>query len=191
MTRNHVESLELVTHSARETFDIGTRLGALLAPGDTVCLEGDLGSGKTCLTQGIGHGMGVDDVITSPTFVLINEYIPSQRGGRLYHVDLYRIEREDDLVTLGLEDYIYGNGITVIEWAERARDYMPRERLWVTLTYLDPSSRRLRFEAVGAHYAEVVRALREALTGHAADDAAANTAANAAGNTGGNAIGME
>ena len=163
LTRNHADSLELVTRSARETFDIGMRLGSLLAPGDTVCLEGDLGSGKTCLTQGIGHGMGVRDVITSPTFVLINEYTTGQRGARLYHVDLYRIEREDDLVTLGLEDYIYGNGITVIEWAERARDYMPRERLWVTLTYLDPSSRRLRFEAAGVHYQEVVRALRDAL----------------------------
>ncbi len=167
LTPNNAESIELVTHSAQETFDIGTRLGALLAPGDTVCLEGDLGSGKTCLTQGIGHGMGVNDVITSPTFVLINEYTPSQRGARLYHVDLYRIEHEDDLVTLGLEDYIYGNGITVIEWAERARDYMPRARLWVTLTYLDPHSRRLRFEATGAHYQEVVRALRDALANNA------------------------
>lgn len=163
LTRNHADSFELVTRSARETFDIGVRLGSLLAPGDTVCLEGDLGSGKTCLTQGIGRGMGVNDVITSPTFVLINEYTPSGRGARLYHVDLYRIEREDDLVSLGLEDYIYGNGITVIEWAERARDYMPRERLWVTLTYLDPSSRLLRFEASGAHYEEVVGALRDAL----------------------------
>jgi tRNA threonylcarbamoyladenosine biosynthesis protein TsaE len=169
LTRHHADSLELVTHSARETFGVGIHLGSLLAPGDTVCLEGDLGSGKTCLTQGIGRGMGVTDIITSPTFVLINEYTPTERGARLYHVDLYRIEREDDLVTLGLEDYIYGNGITVIEWAERARDYVPRERLWVTLSYLDAectsfrNSRRLRFEAAGAHYREVVRALGDAL----------------------------
>lgn len=161
MPLTHADPIEFVTHSARETFDIGVRLGSLLAPGDTVCLEGDLGSGKTCLTQGIGRGMGVSDVITSPTFVLINEYA-SSRGARLYHVDLYRIEGEDDLVTLGLEDYIYGNGITVIEWAERARDYMPRERLWITLTYIGPNSRRLRFEATGAHYQEVVRALHAA-----------------------------
>ena len=162
------ESLELVTHSAQETFQVGMQLGALLQPGDTVCLQGDLGSGKTCLTQGIGRGMGVSEFITSPTFVLINEYTPARPGARLYHVDLYRIEQEDDLVTLGLEDYVYGNGITVIEWAERAPDYMPRERLWVTLTYLDANSRRLRFDAVGAHYDEVVRALRAALAGDAA-----------------------
>lgn len=163
MARNSVDWIELVTHSARETFEIGSRLGSLLALGDTVCLEGNLGSGKTCLTQGIGYGMGVTDVITSPTFILINEYASAHQGTRLYHVDLYRIEREDDLITLGLEDCVYGNGITVIEWAERARDYMPRERLWITLTYLDaecPSfrnSRRLRFEAIGAHYEEVMR----------------------------------
>ena len=168
LTRNHADSFELVTHSAQETFEVGSRLGSLLAPGGTVCLEGDLGSGKTCLTQGIGHGMGVTDVITSPTFILINEYVSAHRGTRLYHVDLYRIEREDDLITLGLEDYIYGNGITVIEWAERARDYMPRERLWITLTYLDPNSRRLRFEAIGAHYEEVVRRIAAPSAGTAA-----------------------
>ena len=164
MTHDHTDSLEIVTHSARETSAVGVRLGSLLAAGDTVCLEGDLGSGKTCLTQGIGRGMGVTDVITSPTFVLVNEYSSSQWGARLYHVDLYRIERQDDLVTLGLEDYIYGNGITVIEWAERARDEMPRERLWIRLTYLDPTSRRLHLESTGAHYCQVIGALRDALT---------------------------
>lgn len=169
LTRDQAtEPIEFITHSAEETFRVGAQLGALLKPGDTVCLQGDLGSGKTCLTQGIGRGMDVIDVITSPTFVLINEYIPARPGARLYHVDLYRIEQEDDLVTLGLEDYLYGNGITVIEWAERALDYMPRERLWITLTYLDHSSRSLRFDAVGAHYEEVVRALHAALADNVA-----------------------
>ena len=168
MTRHHADSFELITHSARETYGVGIRLGSLLAPGDTVCLEGELGSGKTCLTQGIGRGMGVTDTITSPTFILINEYASAHQGTRLYHVDLYRIEREDDLVTLGLEDYIYGNGITVIEWAERARDYVPPERLWIMLSYLDPNTRRLRFEAAGVHYQEVMHALCDAL---ADDDA--------------------
>ena len=165
----HAGSLDIITHSARETFEVGMRLGSLLAPGDTVCLEGDLGSGKTCLTQGIGRGMGVTDVITSPTFVLINEYASGRPGAWLYHVDLYRIERQDDLVSLGLEDYIYGNGITVIEWAERARDDMPPERLWVKLTYLDADSRLLHFEAAGAHYQEIVAALRDAQAGDGAE----------------------
>jgi tRNA threonylcarbamoyladenosine biosynthesis protein TsaE len=156
-------SFELVAHSPAQTFRVGEWLGRLLQVGDVICLQGDLGSGKTCLTQGIGAGLGVVGTISSPTFVLINEYRPRGEGLRLYHVDLYRIEDAASASNLGLEDYLYGDGVTVIEWAERAREIMPPERLWIKMSYLDYSKRSLLFEAAGKHYAEILAALRATL----------------------------
>lgn len=102
--------------SADQTRRLGMTLGALLAPGDVVLLEGELGAGKTALTQGIGAGMGVHGVINSPTFTILKEYM-----GRipLYHFDLYRIESPDEVYTLGFDDYFAGEGACVVEWAER------------------------------------------------------------------------
>lgn len=159
-------SFDIITHSAKQTRLVGERLGRLLKGGDVVCLEGALGTGKTCLTQGIGAGMGVQGVIHSPTFVLINEHAPQGSGPYLYHVDLYRIQDYMDALALGIEDYIYGNGVTVIEWAERAQDIMPEERLWITLYYLDyESKRRIKFEASGKEYMQILLSLKEMLWG--------------------------
>jgi len=156
-------SFEIITHSAKQTAEVGRRLGRLLAPGDVVCLHGDLGSGKTCLTQGIGKGLEVAGVISSPTFVLIAEHGPLRDGPYLYHVDLYRIDDYAAAFGLGLEDYMYGDGVTVIEWAERADELLPPERLCVLLTYLDHTKRSIAFEATGARYIEMVAKLRVAL----------------------------
>jgi tRNA threonylcarbamoyladenosine biosynthesis protein TsaE len=101
--------------------------------------------------------------ISSPTFVFINEYQPSQPGPYLYHVDLYRVKYPIEAVALGLEDYMYGDGVTVIEWAERARDIMPVERLWVTLSFLDYAKRSLLFEATGDRYLKMLALLRTEL----------------------------
>ncbi|MBM3187932.1 MAG: tRNA (adenosine(37)-N6)-threonylcarbamoyltransferase complex ATPase subunit type 1 TsaE [Chloroflexi bacterium] len=158
-------ALDVITHSPKQTHLLGARLGALLRPGDVVCLQGDLGTGKTCLTQGIGAGLDVVGVIHSPTFVYINEHQPANVGPYLYHVDLYRIQDYFDALSLGLEDYVYGNGVTVIEWAERAIEIIPAQRLWVTLTYLDHTKRRLFFEASGARYREILRTLERELYG--------------------------
>jgi tRNA threonylcarbamoyladenosine biosynthesis protein TsaE len=158
-------AFDAVTHSPAQTLAIGERLGQLLRAGDVVCLQGDLGTGKTCLTQGIGAGLHVDGIINSPTFVFVNEYPPAHKGPYLYHVDLYRVADYMDVLSLGLEDYIYGDGVTVIEWADRAREAMPRQRLWITLTYTDEMKRTLIFEAIGEHYIEVVRALKKAIYG--------------------------
>lgn len=158
-------TFDVITHSAQQTLCVGALLGRLLRAGDVVCLQGDLGSGKTCLTQGIGTGMRVVGVICSPTFVFVNEYKPSQTGPYLYHVDLYRIEDESAAYALGLEDYMYGDGVTVIEWAERTRDILPHNRLWVTLAYVDVAKRSLRFEASGERYRELVLALRSQVLG--------------------------
>ena len=106
------------TKSSEETFKLGQILGEVLTAGDCVALFGTLGSGKTLLTQGIARGMNVPEnvYVTSPTFTLINEY-----PGRvpIYHVDLYRISDEDELIELGLDDLLGGDGVVVIEWAEK------------------------------------------------------------------------
>ena len=154
---------EIITHSAEQTRRIGELLGRMLQPGDVVCLQGDLGSGKTCLTQGIGVGLHVAGTIRSPTFVFINEHSPTGTGPCLYHADLYRIEDPSIIFSLGLEDYMYGDGVLVIEWAERAGDFLPSERLWIALGYLDYAKRSLRFEASGERYVRVLTELKAEL----------------------------
>lgn len=158
-------SFDLITHSAEHTFRVGERLGRLLGPGNVVCLQGDLGSGKTCLTQGIGAGLRVSGIVRSPTFVLVNEHDPMDDGPRLYHVDLYRVKDYRDAQALGLEDYLYGEGVTVIEWAEHALEIMPSERLWINLAYLDYGKRSLIFDASGECHMGVLLSLKETLYG--------------------------
>jgi tRNA threonylcarbamoyladenosine biosynthesis protein TsaE len=158
-------SFDIITHSAMQTFKVGQRLGRLLRPGDVVCLEGDLGSGKTCLTQGIGAGMQVQGTINSPTFVYINEHASADAESYLYHVDLYRVRDYTDALALGLEDYIYDDGVTVIEWAGRAVEMLPVDRLWVNLTYLEYTKRSLLFEASGERYLELLQAFKADLFG--------------------------
>lgn len=120
--RGESAASHLRSASVAETHHLGKLLGALLAPGDVVLLEGDLGAGKTALTQGIGAGLGVRSVINSPTFTILKEYT-----GRLplYHFDLYRIESPDEIYTLGFDDYFSGDGVCVVEWAERGEPQEP------------------------------------------------------------------
>jgi tRNA threonylcarbamoyladenosine biosynthesis protein TsaE len=158
-------AFDIITHSAAQTFALGKRLGRLLQPGDVICLEGDLGSGKTCLTQGIGAGMQVLGTINSPTFVYINEHACRHAELYLYHVDLYRIRDFSEAFALGLEDYMYDDGVTVIEWAERASEILPQERLWISLSYIEFTKRSLIFEAAGERYIAVLQALKEDLFG--------------------------
>jgi tRNA threonylcarbamoyladenosine biosynthesis protein TsaE len=112
--------MKKTSHSPEETLKIGKSLGSSLIPGDIILLNGDLGAGKTHLTQGICYGMGLDEgsYIRSPTFTLINEY-----DGKLpiYHIDLYRIDSLEEIYSLGLEEILFNQGITIIEWAEKLR----------------------------------------------------------------------
>ncbi len=132
----------LQSESASHTLAVGRILGEVLEPGDIVALEGDLGSGKTCLTQGIARGLGVPPVyvVTSPTFTLVNEY-----PGRLvlYHLDVYRLSGPGDLEDMGCDDFLFGRGVAVIEWAEKVRDVLPEETLWIRMTWIDETKRRL------------------------------------------------
>jgi len=154
-------SMDFISHGAEQTGRIGERLGRLLLPGDVVCLEGDLGSGKTCMTKGVGHGLGVTLPITSPTFIIVNEYALPEKGCKFYHIDLYRVSSIAEARVTGLEEYFYGHDICVIEWAERAREILPPERLWVTLHDLGGSKRQIRLDVSGRRYAQLLQEFRQ------------------------------
>lgn len=142
----------LRSKSAIETRRFGALLGALLEPGDVVLLVGGLGAGKTVFVQGIGEGLGVKDVINSPTFTILKEY-----SGRvpLYHFDLYRVEDPDELVAIGFEEYFDGDGICVVEWAERGEvddgggSAWPASWLRISFHNVSSSERILRCSAMG------------------------------------------
>jgi tRNA threonylcarbamoyladenosine biosynthesis protein TsaE len=148
----------ITTTTPEETKEIGERLGRLLKVGDIICLHGELGTGKTCFTQGIAKGMNVAKAfITSPTFILVNEY----KGALpLYHIDLYRLNNIAEIEDIGLSEYLKGEAVTVIEWAEKAEGLLLEERLSVYLENLGGDKRRLFFKATGKRYEEIVQGLR-------------------------------
>lgn len=135
----------VITRSAAETRALGRELAARLAPGEVVALVGDLGSGKTCLAQGICEGLGVADHVTSPTFILINEYQGrlGMRAVPVYHLDLYRLADAGELEDLGAEEYLYGKGICLVEWAERAATLLPARRWEIRLEQAGAEERRI------------------------------------------------
>lgn len=148
-------SLDFISHSEEQTRRVGARLGQLAQPGHVIALRGDLGAGKTRLAQGFGQGLEVppSEVINSPTFTLINQY-----QGRLpyYHIDVYRLADSAEAETLGLEDYFYGDGVCLIEWAERIADALPDDRLEVELHYLSDTKRRIVVRAHGPEHARLL-----------------------------------
>jgi tRNA threonylcarbamoyladenosine biosynthesis protein TsaE len=130
-----------ISKSAAETFEFGRQLAGELKPGDVIALTGELGSGKTCLVKGIAAGLGVTQEVTSPTFTFIHEY----RGGRLplVHVDLYRLDKVAEAVNIGIEDYLNGPGVVVIEWAERIESLLPANTQHIRLSIVDENTRRI------------------------------------------------
>lgn len=152
-------AFEMATGGEEETRDVGERLGRVLQRGDVVLLSGDLGTGKTCLTQGIGRGLDCPAQVNSPSFVLMNEYDGRER---LYHVDLYRIEDVEELDDLGLWDYAE-KGVLVIEWPERGAELLPGDGLVIELRYGDMDrQRRLRFLPRGPRGVALVELLSAA-----------------------------
>ncbi len=149
--------LELITHSPEQTQKLGVRIGALALPGDTFLLDGDLGAGKTCLTQGIAWGLGIKEYATSPSFIVVRELY-----GRLplYHIDLYRLEHIAEIAELGLDDYIYGNGVCVVEWAEKALSLLPIEHLRIQISYLSDDERSFQLKPNGKRYREILAQLK-------------------------------
>jgi tRNA threonylcarbamoyladenosine biosynthesis protein TsaE len=149
-------SLETTSASAEATKAIGEVLGALVKPGDYLCLTGELGAGKTVFVQGLAKGMGVTgQYVTSPSYALVNEY----RGRlTLYHIDLYRLSGTDDLIEIGFSEYP-GTGVAAVEWPERAAGLLPDDRLDVRIEYAGENTRRLLFEARGDRHKALLEGL--------------------------------
>jgi tRNA threonylcarbamoyladenosine biosynthesis protein TsaE len=161
---------EVLSEGPGFTARLGEGLGRLLQAGDVVCLQGELGTGKTYLTQGIARGWGVRERVTSPTFTLLNEYERASDGARFYHLDCYRLEDADEAWALGLDDVLDARGVLVVEWPERILAALPPERLWVTLQREGKGRRRLLFSASGARYAVLLATLMAEGLAHAAGD---------------------
>jgi len=143
--------MHIQTHSPDETFGLGEKLGKTLEKGDIVCLSGELGAGKTLFTKGIASALGVRGYVTSPTFTIVNEYeaeIP------LYHFDAYRVQDPGEMFEIGFEEYLCGNGIVVIEWADLVRDILPGESIRVDISKVKDTdyARVFGFEFRGERY---------------------------------------
>lgn len=152
-----MSQLEIITGSPEETQEFGTRLGELARPGDIFLLVGKLGAGKTCLTQGIARGLGIKEYAASPSFVVVRELY-----GRLplYHMDFYRLEKLEEIADLGLDDYFYGKGVSVVEWAEKGSSLLPAEHLMIEISYISDTGRRLKIKPAGKRYRELAAKLK-------------------------------
>jgi tRNA threonylcarbamoyladenosine biosynthesis protein TsaE len=140
-------NFEFMSRSPEQTRRLGTRIGSLLAKGDLICLSGDLGAGKTTLIQGIAHGWGTIDSVSSPTFVLVNEY-HSKTGDVLFHMDAYRLRDAEDAYDLDV-DRLMEDGVLLVEWAERIQAALPESALWIEMQWIADEQRGLVFTAHG------------------------------------------
>ena len=123
--------MEFYVKNIEETINIGLSIGNLLKPGDIICLTGDLGTGKTHITKGIAKGLGVKEHITSPTFTIVNEYDSGRL--KLYHFDVYRVSEPDEIYAIGFDDYIFSDGVSIIEWANYIEEILPNEYLHILI----------------------------------------------------------
>jgi len=135
---NRSETIVIRTECREQTVALGRRIGARLTRGAIVCLDGDLGAGKTALTAGLAEGTGCRGPVASPTFTLLIEHEAGPNGLPLYHFDVYRLNGEDDFLDLGFDEYLSGDGVCVIEWSSRIRQALPNDCLRIELTLADP-----------------------------------------------------
>jgi len=155
-----MESLTIETHSPEETERLGSALVDLLAPGAVVALRGELASGKTCFVRGMALHFATGEIVSSPTFTIVNQYGDPPR---LYHVDLYRLGQLDELADIGYEDLFEPDGVCVIEWAERAGDLLPAQRIDILFEHVDELTRRLTVRDFGLLAHDWSDRLRESL----------------------------
>jgi tRNA threonylcarbamoyladenosine biosynthesis protein TsaE len=152
----------VITSSTEKTEEVGRVLGTMLEAGYLVCLFGDLGAGKTHFSYGVAQGLQVrDQYITSPTFTFVNEY-----EGRIpfYHIDLYRLKDPSELESIGFEEYVDSDGATVIEWAERAEEELPNEKLNVYISDVSENSREIGFFAEGERYEKLLAEFKKSIS---------------------------
>ncbi len=152
------------SQSARRTEALGQALGALLTPGDVICLAGDLGAGKTAFSRGIGAGWGARPPLTSPTYNLVHEHERLSDATRLCHLDFYRVNGARDAETLGIHDLLDSGGVLVFEWPERVLDVLPGERLWIDIMpRAEENGRDLHFAAIGERHNALLAEFRHGL----------------------------
>jgi len=156
--RPDMSNFELVSHSPEQTQELGKHIGELALPGDVFLLVGELGTGKTCLTQGIAWGLDINEYTLSPSFVIMRELY-----GRLplYHIDLYRLDRIEESMELGLDDYLCGRGVCVVEWAEKALSILPTEYLMIEISYLSDTGRSFQMKPSGQRYLDIIAQLEQ------------------------------
>lgn len=156
-------AFDFISHSPAQTRRLGMRLGALLQPGDVVCLQGELGAGKTTFVQGLAEGWGSLDAVSSPTFIIVNLYRRSD-GHQLFHFDTYRLETAPEAEELDIDSMLF-QGSLVIEWPERVEKVLPADRLWIRLEHIDDERRQLTFLPAGKHYTDLLAEYRQASFG--------------------------
>jgi len=156
-------TMEVFSRGPEQTRRIGMRLGGALQVGDVICLQGDLGAGKTTFVQGIAQGWRSLDPVSSPTFIIVNVY---RRGdeARLFHMDAYRLDSTPEAEELDL-DSMLAQGALIIEWPERMNGLVPDERLWVSLKHIDEEEREMKFMASGKRYDNLLEVIRHAAYG--------------------------
>jgi tRNA threonylcarbamoyladenosine biosynthesis protein TsaE len=171
-----IDTLDVISHSSAQTQRLGMRLGELLRGGELLLLEGQLGTGKTTFTQGLARGMGITEVISSPTFTLLKEYegrsAPAVQSGQaqsawrhqhqwpgpaLYHFDLYRLDDPEEILELGFEEYFFSTGVCVVEWADKADLLWPNGHLRLRMKMIGETKRGLLFTATGMRYCELLQ----------------------------------
>jgi tRNA threonylcarbamoyladenosine biosynthesis protein TsaE len=139
--------MEYHTKSSQETIELGKKIGAVLKPGDILAFYGELGSGKTTMIKGIALGLGVkeQDIVKSPSFIMVNEY-----NGRwpIYHIDLYRVKNDEEILSIGFDDYLYDNGVCLIEWAEKAEKELPKNIIKVELAPINLQERNITIKGL-------------------------------------------
>ena len=147
--------MKILSKSEEQTRQLGARLARLAKPGDIFCLSGELGTGKTTLVKGIAEGLKVDPKkVNSPTFVLMNIY---EGKLPLYHFDLYRTDEAGEIANLGYEEFMYGEGVAVVEWAEKLKDFSPKECLLVTMEHRGEDERSIHLAAAGKRYETILK----------------------------------
>jgi tRNA threonylcarbamoyladenosine biosynthesis protein TsaE len=160
-SRNNMKRWKLITHSPEETRELGRSIGRFALAGDIYLLVGQLGAGKTCLTQGIAWGLDIQEYTLSPSFVIMREL-----HGRLllYHIDFYRLDNIAEIADLGLDDYLYGRGVCVIEWAEKGLDILPDDHLLVKINYVSDIERSFEIEPKGERYVRLLEDVKKSVT---------------------------
>jgi len=148
--------MNFITNTVEETIELGKKIGRSLKPCDIVCIDGDLGSGKTHLTKGIALGLGIDEHITSPTFNIVNEY---EGRIKLYHFDVYRVNDPDEIAAIGFDEYIFSNAVSVIEWSDYIKELIPDEHIQINISNESETRRSINIQFFGKRYDNIKEVL--------------------------------